>query len=217
MFAVVLFATLVSSNAAVLDSALFADDPCLGGEEECSLELRQLRGEVKEGQEDDEEINVEEATALQDATAEEDDEEDEGTMEEDEAEDEEYEDDADADIENVADMKPGRRCFTPKDKKMFKAGAKHWATVMHKCNRECTFTKKCITTCMMKHGYSKGCSSCTGLVVRCAHDRCGHTCHGDFEKLTKQCRACNKKKCGKVMQDCSGRGYLMGKDSLHGK
>eukprot|EP00931_Biecheleriopsis_adriatica_P102200 TRINITY_DN7719_c0_g1_i4.p1 TRINITY_DN7719_c0_g1~~TRINITY_DN7719_c0_g1_i4.p1 ORF type:complete len:245 (+),score=65.49 TRINITY_DN7719_c0_g1_i4:95-736(+) len=213
MFAAVLFAILVSSNAAVPDSALFADDVCLGGQE-CSLELRQLRGEVKEGEED-KKVNVEEATALQDATAEEDDEEDEGNVEEDAEEDEEYEEDAD--IENVGDMKPGRRCFTPKDKKMFKAGAKHWATVMHKCNRECTFTKKCITTCMMKHGYSKGCSSCTGLVVRCAHDRCGHTCHGDFEKLTKQCRACNKKKCGKVMQDCSGRGYLMGKDSLHGK
>eukprot|EP00931_Biecheleriopsis_adriatica_P102198 TRINITY_DN7719_c0_g1_i1.p1 TRINITY_DN7719_c0_g1~~TRINITY_DN7719_c0_g1_i1.p1 ORF type:complete len:243 (+),score=65.02 TRINITY_DN7719_c0_g1_i1:95-730(+) len=207
MFAAVLFAILVSSNAAVPDSAFLADDACLGGQE-CSLELRQLRGEVKEGEED-KKVNVEEATALQDATAEEDDEEDEGNVEEDAEEDEEYEEDAD--IENVGDLNPGKRCFHSKDKQMFKAGAKDWFTSGHRCMRECTFTKHCITTCMMKHGYSKGCSSCTGLVVRCAHDRCGHICLLNSEEPTKQCQACAKKKCGQLMKDCSGRD-LVGED-----
>lgn len=295
------FATLALSKAEVLDSALSADDACAGNEE-CSLELRQLRGEVKDDAEqeamdfivqqmimnkkyevdlDDEsgmtchpeggaaincgagtkccsskrsyvagqahekqaklalyaiccpmeshckhdtifvscaagagadddsgviaglqeeqeeaEINVEDAEALQDAEEDEDEEEDADS-------DEEVEDE-DVAEEDADDMVAGRRCFTKMDDRMFKRkGRKGFDVYLNKCGRQCAAGFPCTKSCMHKSGYSKGCATCAAKLVGCGRDHCVNQCISN--SFSAACQHCNKRNCRHSMKACSGR------------
>jgi len=140
------------------------------------------------------EVNVEEAEAMQDAEEE----------EEEDADNEEDVDDEDVAEEDSEDMVAGRRCFTKMDKKTFsKRGKKGFDLSLNKCGRQCAAGFPCTKTCMNKSGYSKGCATCAAKLVGCGRDHCVNQCISN--SFSAACQHCNKKHCRASMKACSGR------------
>ena len=170
-----------------VEAALHADDACLAnGGEECSVELRQLRGELN--------TEVEEE-ALQGDEEDEDEDED--------AEDAEVEDE-DAAEEDLDDMAKGKSCMTDMDNKVFKStGGKGFNRALNNCGRSCAGGFPCTKSCMHKRGYSWGCSICSAKLVECGRDHCINQCISD--SFSQACQHCNKAHCRSTMKACSGR------------
>eukprot|EP00933_Yihiella_yeosuensis_P041595 TRINITY_DN359_c0_g1_i1.p1 TRINITY_DN359_c0_g1~~TRINITY_DN359_c0_g1_i1.p1 ORF type:complete len:255 (-),score=73.15 TRINITY_DN359_c0_g1_i1:197-886(-) len=213
----VAYAALVSAEDAAMEAALAADDLCLAnGGEDCSMELRQLRGEVQEHQaselsqqeqqelEDREEAQAEaeEATAAETDVTDEASDEAEAQMSQEEQD--AFEETLKLDAEDLEDETYRGRCRNGHDMKIWKNGGHRlFDKALAKFGRQCVAGVPCTKGLLHKKaGYTWKCAGCmAGLVACSASPKCIGVC---IAGQTPACNHCVKHKCRPRFKRCSG-------------
>merc|ERR1719436_668864 len=178
IFVVAALGVLCGIGLAESHDALAAEDECPLGDEECSLSLRQLRGELQTAEV---QTHVEEADSGEAAEAE-------------DAEGEDVQEDS-ADGEELAEVSQGHACK-----------GKPWRTDlnnrMYKCGLASGGQAAGAGTCMSKY-VGSACGYCMGQMVHCGMNCISECCTGKCPN-SGACKSCNKHKCYPAFYSCSG-------------